>query len=96
MSTIQLSVDLYALIDEAGALDSEIKRLTAQLETIKATIKAQGAGDYAGFDFTAKVTEATRESIDYKAICAKLEPSRQLIAAHTSRTTIQSIKFSKV
>ena len=96
MSTIQLSVDLYALIDEAGALDSEIKRLTAQLETIKATIKAQGAGDYAGFDFTAKVIESTRESVDYKAICAKLEPSRQLVAAHTSRALVQSIKFTKV
>lgn len=96
MSTIQLSVELYHLIDEAGAIDAEVKRLTAQLETIKATIKAQGAGDYAGFDFTAKVTETTRESVDYKAICAKLEPSRQLIAAHTTRATIQSIKFAKV
>lgn len=96
MSTIQLSVDLYALIDEAGALDSEIKRLTAQLETIKATIKAQGAGDYAGFDFTAKVTETTRESVDWQTIAAKLEPSRQLVAAHTSRAKVKSIKFTKV
>lgn len=96
MSTIQLSASLYVLIDEAGALDNEIKRLTAQLETIKATIKAQGAGDYAGFDFSAKVTETTRESVDWKTVAAKLEPSRQLVAAHTTRATIQSIKFAKV
>lgn len=96
MSTITLSVDLFALIDEAGALDAEIKRLTGQLDQLKATIKSQGAGDFVGFDFTAKVSETTRETVDWKAVAAKLEPSRQLVAAHTTRATIQSVKFSKI
>ena len=96
MSTIQLTPDLFQLIDEAGAIDAEVKRLTAQLETIKAKVKAQGAGDFAGFAFAAKVTEAERETVDWKTIAQKLEPSRQLIAAHTSRTIVTSIKFTKV
>ena len=83
--TIVLTPDLFALIDHAGALDSEIKALTKQLETIKNQIKAQGAGDH-----------AERETIDYKAICEKLSPSRQLITAHTSHAVIQSIRFAKV
>lgn len=94
--TIVLTPDLFALIDHAGALDSEIKALTKQLETIKAQVKAQGAGDYAGFVFTAKVIDSERETVDYKAICEKLQPSRQLITAHTSRATVQSIRFAKV
>lgn len=94
--TIVLTPDLFALIDHAGALDSEIKALTKQLETIKAQVKAQGAGDYAGFVFTAKVIDSERETVDYKAICEKLQPSRQLITAHTSRAIVQSIRFAKV
>ena len=94
--TIILTPDLFALIDHAGALDSEIKALSKQLETIKATIKAQGAGDHAGFVFTAKVIESERETIDYKAICEKLSPSRQLITAHTSHSVVTSIRFAKV
>ena len=94
--TIVLTPDLFALIDHAGALDSEIKALTKQLETIKATIKNQGAGDHAGFTFTAKVIESERVTIDYKAICEKLQPSRQLVTAHTSSAIVQSIRFAKV
>ena len=94
--TIVLTPDLFALIDHAGALDSEIKALTKQLETIKTTIKNQGAGDHAGFMFTAKVIESERVTIDYKAICEKLQPSRQLITAHTSSAIVQSIRFAKV
>jgi hypothetical protein len=94
--TIVLTPDLFALIDHAGALDSEIKALTKQLETIKAQVKAQGAGDYAGFVFTAKVIDSERETVDYKTICEKLQPSRQLITAHTSHSVITSIRFAKV
>ena len=94
--SIVLTPDLFALIDHAGALDAEIKSLTKQLESLKNTIKANGAGDHAGFTFTAKVIESERESIDYKAICEKLQPSRQLITAHTTHSVITSIRFSKV
>ena len=94
--TIVLTPDLFALIDHAGALDSEIKALTKQLETIKATIKAQGAGDHAGFIFTAKVIDSERVTIDYKAICEKLSPSYQLVTAHTTSAIVQSIRFTKV
>jgi hypothetical protein len=94
--TIVLTPDLFALIDHAGALDSEIKALTKQLDAIKTTIKAQGAGDHAGLVFNAKVIDSERETIDYKAICEKLQPSRQLITAHTSHAVIQSIRFAKV
>jgi hypothetical protein len=94
--TIVLTPDLFALIDHAGALDSEIKALTKQLDAIKTQIKANGAGDHAGFIFTAKVIDSERITIDYKTICEKLNPSRQLVTAYTSSAIIQSIRFTKV
>ena len=94
--TIVLTPDLFALIDHAGALDAEIKSLTKQLDTIKTQIKAVGAGDHAGFIFTAKVIDSERVTIDYKAICEKLSPSYQLVTAHTFSSIVQSIRFAKV
>ena len=94
--TIVLTPDLFALIDHAGAVDAEIKALTKQLDNLKATIKAHGAGDHAGFTFSAKVIDSERVTIDYKTICEKLNPSYQLITAHTSSAIVQSIRFTKV
>lgn len=91
-----LTSDLFAQIDQAGAISAEIKALEKQLETLKATIKAQGAGKHAGFIFQAHVIDSDRESIDWRAIAEKLEPSRQLITAHTTRAVVQSIRFAKV
>lgn len=98
MSTITLSPSLAAYIDEAGALDQEIKHLTKQLDVIKSRIKEHGAGDFGGFVFNAKVIEANPvERTDWEAVARKFEPSYQLIAAHTrTAAPVTSIRFSKV
>jgi hypothetical protein len=97
MSTIALSPSLAAYIDEAGAIDAEIKQLSKQLEAIKAHIKAHGAGDFGGFSFNAKVIEANPvERTNWEAVARKLNPSYQLIAAHTTiAAPVVSIRFSK-
>ena len=97
MTTITLTPGIAAYIDEAGALDSEIKRLTKQLDAIKAIIKAQGAGDFGGFMFNAKVIEANPvERTDWEAVARKFDPSYQLIAAHTKTSApVVSIRFAK-
>lgn len=97
MSTITLSPTIAAYIDEAGALDSEIKRLTKQLDAMKAKIKEQGAGEFGGFSFNAKVIEAAPvERTDWETIARKFEPSYQLIAAHTKTAApVVSVRFSK-
>ena len=98
MSTIQLTPTIAAYIDEAGALDSEIKRLTKQLDAIKAQIKAHGAGDFGGFVFNAKVIEASPVvRTDWETIAKRFNPSHQLIAAHTSTNApVVSVRFSKI
>ena len=94
-TSISLNPSLFALVDEAGAIDAEIKRLEKQLETLKGDIKKLGNGEHTGFTFTAKVSESTRSTTDWQAIALKLNPSRQLITAHTSDKTIVTLKFSK-
>lgn len=97
-SSIALTPDLFALIDHAGALDAEIKALEKQLETLKATIKAQGAGDHAGFLWSAKVVDiGPSDKTDWKTIAQRFNPSYQLIAAHTTQTkATQRITFGKI
>lgn len=96
-SVITLTPDLFALIDHAGSLNAEIKALEKQLEALKATIKAQGAGDHAGFAWIAKVVDVgPSDRVDWQTIAQRLNPSYQLIAAHTTQTkATQRITFDK-
>ena len=97
-STIALTPSEFALIDEAGLIDFEIKRLTKTLDTIKATIKANGVGDFEGFMFKAKVIQANPvERTDWETIARKFDPSYQLITAHTvTASPVVSIRFAKI
>ena len=71
-TSITLTPDLFALIDHAGALDQEIKALTKQLDKLKDTIKAQGAGDFSGFAWTAKVVEVkATDKTDWQTIALR-------------------------
>lgn len=97
MSQIILSPDLFALIDESGAIDKEIKRLEKQLATLKTALKTMDAGKHTGFVFTANiipVKESTRT--DWETVAKRLNPSHQLITAHTQTIAASKrITFSK-
>jgi hypothetical protein len=95
---LSLSPSVNSIIDECGAIDSEIKRLTKQKEALAAQIKSEGAGRYTGSFYEGLVyTSEGRVSIDWEAIALKLAPSRQLIAAHTKQAaSVTSLKLSKV
>jgi hypothetical protein len=96
--SIVLTPSLFALIDEAGSIHAEVARLTKQLDSLKATIKAEGLGKHAGFIFEANVYEkAGSEKVNWEAVAKKLNPSYQLIAAHTTVSDSQvAINFKKV
>lgn len=95
MSQVILTPDIFSLIDESGAIYQEIKRLEKQLATLKTAIKAHGTGKHAGFVFAATVYESEKTNTDWETIAARFNPSRQLVAAHTTQTVIQSIRFNK-
>jgi hypothetical protein len=90
--------DLAVMVDQLGALDSQIKALTKQADTLKASIKAHGPERYNGSQFSALVFESEgRTTTDWRAIAEKFEPSRQLITAHTTvGEPVRSIKLAKI
>ena len=92
------STDLVLAVDQLGALDSQIKALTKQLDKIKDAIKSQGVGDFAGFAWNAKVSNVNpADRIDWQSIALKFEPSRQLISAYTTKTVeTKRIAFSLI
>jgi len=92
------SPELAVLVDQLGALDSQIKALTKQADTLKAAIKAHGPERYNGSLFSALVFESEGRTVtDWKAIAEKFEPSRQLITAHTTTgEPVRSIKLAKI
>ena len=93
-----VSPELAQAVDQLGALDSQIKALTKQADTLKAAIKDQGPERYNGSQFSALVFESEGRTVtDWKAIAEKFEPSRQLITAHTTTgEPVRSIKLAKI
>lgn len=83
MPQITLTPTIVTLADELGAIDAEIKRLTAQRTALADELKSLGAGSYAGSTF--KITVAytpEKTSYDWETIAMRLNPSAQLMAAH--------------
>lgn len=81
--TLNPSIDL--LVDELGYLQDQAAALADQIDTLKATIKAQGAGRYLGSRWQSLVVDvAETKKTDWKAVAAHFNPSHQLITAHST------------
>jgi len=86
---ISLSPSIDLLVDELGSLQDQAAALAAQIDSLKATIKAQGAGRYLGSRWQSLVSDvAESKRVDWKAVAAHFNPSHQLITAHS--TTVEA------
>lgn len=81
---------LIETVDALGTIQAQIANLTAQADALKAALSAIGAGSYEGDLFRATVAKFDRESLDMKAVRAKL--SRQFIAANTKSTPVTQVR----
>jgi len=71
-------------VDKLAQLRVEQAALKKAADKLEAEMKAQGVGEYKGSEHYANVYELqSADKVDWKAIAMKLQPSRQLIAAHT-------------
>lgn len=85
-ASVTAPVILSALVDRLAALKSQIADLTAEEKTLKGELIAAGLPVIEGSAHRAAVSLcAGRESIDWAAVAAKFNPSRQLITAHTAQ-----------
>lgn len=73
-----------AIADRLGQIKAQIATLKAEEAALSSELKDFGAGQYEGLFFRAVVSEqAETTKVDWEAVAAKLNPSRQLIQAHT-------------
>jgi hypothetical protein len=85
---------LVGLADELGnirAQMADLKNRESDIREIFINAKVDSLEDEI---FRAKVVHSLRTSIDWKAVAAKLEPSRQLVTAHTSEKEVISIRVN--
>jgi hypothetical protein len=78
------NANINAIADELGQLAAQIAELTARQDALKKDLIDAGVDVVEGDLFRATVTEVhPSPRVDFAAIVAKLNPSRQLVAAHT-------------
>ena len=83
MPQITLTPTIVTLADELGAIDAEIKRLTAQRAALAEELKSLGSGTYEGQTFKVIVSYTPEKtSYDWEKIALRLNPSAQLMVAH--------------
>lgn len=85
MTTLSLTPSIQSIIDEIGSMDREIARLKAQRDDMAAIVKLTGEGRYFGQQFEGLVYSSKgRVVTNWKSIAEHFNPSRQLLAAHTT------------
>lgn len=82
------------LADELGLIKAQIAELEEKQKTVRALLIASGESAVEGDLFRASITEAARKEVNWKAIAEKLEPSRQLVQAHTRLNHFPVIRVS--
>lgn len=82
------------LIDRVGFLRAQAAELKKELDVAEAFIKAAGPGRYEGTLFSASVSTSERRLVDWASVAAKLEPSTQLVTAHTRYSESTSLRLS--
>lgn len=80
------------LADQLGDVRAELADLKERESAIKSQLIKAGVKIVEGDYFRANVITSDRTYIDWKEIAAKLEPSRQLVTAHTAVKSVISVR----
>lgn len=84
--------DIAQLVDALGDTRAALADLKNQEADIKTKLIAAGVTPVEGEYYRATVVTSDRTYIDWKEICAKLNPSRQLVTAHTAVKPVVSVR----
>jgi hypothetical protein len=86
--------DLHDMTDELGFIRAQMADLKDREKDIRESFIEAGVKAMEGDTFRAVVVESLRTMIDWKTVAAKLEPSRQLVTAHTTEKEVISIRVN--
>jgi hypothetical protein len=84
--------NLTTTIDALGEIKAQIAALEIREKALKANLADLEPGAYEGELFRVSISQTDRETLDMKAVRAKLSP--QFIAAHTNVTPVRTVKVS--
>ena len=85
---------LQQLVDDLGQIKAEMAILKSDESALRDKLLASGVTVVEGDLFRANVVDANVNRIDWKAIAAKLKPSRQLVKAHTNHSVVTSVRIT--
>jgi len=72
------------IVDDLGMVRAQLATLREQETALELQLYGMGKGSYDGIMFHSTVSIWEQVATSWKAIAEKLQPSRQLIAAHSS------------
>jgi hypothetical protein len=87
-------IEVAGLADELGSIRAQQADLKDREREIRNTLIEAGITTLEDDIFRALVVESLRTTIDWKAVAAKLKPTRQLVTAHTTEKEVISIRVS--
>lgn len=83
-TTAEADERLARIVDQCASLRSRIDELSNEKRYLEGLLTASGRGRIDGTLHTVTITRTVdRAIIDWQTIAKKLEPSRQLVQAHT-------------
>lgn len=78
--------ELADAVDQLAKIKAQIAELKISEDTYKAVLVAAGHSAIEGTEHRAAISWSTRTIVNWQDIALKFNPSRQLIAAHTTET----------
>lgn len=87
-------IEVAGLADELGFIRAQMADLKDREKDIRDIMIEAGVKTLEDDTFRALVVESIRTMIDWKAVAAKLRPSRQLVTAHTTEKEVISIRVN--
>ena len=79
---------LGAKVDRLGQLAADAAAIKLEADRLRTELEGAGLSEIHGTQYRANFAQCKGKTLtDWKTIAAKLKPSRQLIAAHTSTGT---------
>ena len=82
------------MVDRLGELRAEMKVLKDEAADIEEYLKSAGDGRYDGEHYSAVVTTAARETVDWKGIALKMKASDYMKKAYSKLAEVCTLRLS--
>jgi hypothetical protein len=83
------------IADALGEVRAQVKALQDQQDFLEGLLKAKGVEQAEGRLFRVSISYGVETSrVDWKAVAEKLQPSRQLVTAHTKTSTGDRVRVT--